>query len=276
MAAGLSRFPRYIIKTENVFSVIREINEILSLTNEPDKLVNTALDTLAQILAIECCWIQTIGDRKKQKLTLAAERGFTEAMKAEITAMDLTHEFTGQIIGMGHKITIPDLSNDGRYGLESFGKAGYKWAAAVPLMTYRCWGLLGTASKSRKLLKKDTPELIMVIGGLIAHAWSKSQMTGGAVRRGNLPDLLTLKPGNPAAVPADTRTDIAPVTPAARTTKDNCSDKLPEIPQEILPPEEPVQNIHEAPHARKPQSKRIDPAFHSHTRKMENFRKTHK
>jgi hypothetical protein len=297
---GFAFFQRYIIKTENVFSIIREINEILSLTNEPDKLVNTALDTISQIMGIEGCWIQTIDDRKNQKLSLAADRGFTDEMKSEIAAMGLKHDFTGQIIGMGNKVTIPDLNNDGAYGLGSFRKAGYKWVVAVPLMTYRAWGLLGTASKNKKLLDKDTAELVMVIGGLIANAWSKAHLSERSPRRGNLPEIVEIKQDEVRVpVPAETATETTPITPSAEATAQEALVPPPDAPNDPLPEEpapvtatnkpaaenNPLPEKHVAFTVVKPPPaenipplnipKAADPAFHSHKRKMENFRKTH-
>jgi hypothetical protein len=247
--------------------VIREINETLSLTNEPQKLINTALDTLSQVLNIECCWIQTIRDRKNQLLSLAADRGFSDKMRSEVASMDLTHDFCGQIIGAGHKIIIPDLNNDGAYGLPSFRAAGYKWLVAVPLMTYRAWGLLGTASKNKKLLEKDTADLIMVIAGLIANALSKAHLSGSSNRRGKQPEVLCLPPDKMTLL-SDTTTITAPVTP-------------PVFSSPTLPPGTPKEEDHlvitvekKASLEKKPQ-KPVDPVFHSHTRKMETFRKTH-
>jgi signal transduction protein with GAF and PtsI domain len=151
----------------------------LSLTNEPKKLANTALDALAQSMDVECCWIQTVTQRKDKRLSLAAERGLSDEMRSEIAAMNLNHDFPGQIIGMGQKIIIPDFSNDGVYELASFRNAGFKWLVAVPLMTYRVYGILGTASRNKKLLRKETADLFMVIAGLIAGALNKTHLSGG-------------------------------------------------------------------------------------------------
>jgi hypothetical protein len=234
-------------------------------------------------------------------------------MRAKITAMGLNDDFAGQIIGMGNKIVIPDLSNDGAYGLSAFHAAGYKWVAAVPLMTYRCWGLLGTASKNKKLLDKDTAELIMVIGGLIANGLSKALVARHESRRpeplrSRLPDILELQPDRaptPVPVPVDTVTETTPVTSSADTTPQESLVNPPDVapanplqeepaavtatqktPEEKSPPpapvppkpapftvvKKPVIEDNPAPNAQKP----VDPAFRSHTRKMESFRKTHK
>jgi hypothetical protein len=229
---------------------ISEISEILSLTNEPDKLANMALDTLSRVLDIECCWIQVINGMKDNKLLLAAERGFSPEIRREIDAMDVGHAFSKQIIGLGHKIIIPNLYHDGLYGLPSFRDSGFKWLVAAPLMTYRVYGILGTASRNRKLLKKDTADLIKVIAGLIATSLSKtylsSQSTGEAepaklvsreVKR--KPVTRVVKPENPADI-------IAPaVIPAPLDTRQT-----------------------------KP-AKSSEGAFPSHIHKMETFRRSH-
>jgi len=259
-------FSRSVIKTESIFSAIREINEILSLTNEPDKLVNTALDSLSQILNIECCWIQTISDRKNQLLTLAADRGLSDSMRAEITGMSLKDDFAGQIIGMGNKIIIPDLNDDGAYGLGSFRAAGYKWLVAVPLMNYRAYGLLGTASKIRKIFDKETPELIMVIAGLIANALSKTYLNGSFQKRYKPLELATTVLEKETPEP-DSRTEIAPETMAV-----NIQPPEPEG----VPPGPEIEPLNASPVvSREKPVKSNDPAFKSHTRKMESFRKMH-
>jgi hypothetical protein len=91
--------------------------------------------------------------------------------------MDLNHKFSGEIIGMGEKIAIPDLNHDGVYGLSSFRAAGYRWLVAVPLMTYRVYGILGTACRNKKSYDKNTTGLIMVVASLIANALSKAELT---------------------------------------------------------------------------------------------------
>jgi signal transduction protein with GAF and PtsI domain len=236
----------------------------LSLSNEPDKLANMALDTLAQVLNIDCCWIQTISDRKHKKLFLAAERGFSPEMQQEIATMDLSHSFSEQIIGLGHQIIIPDLSHDGLYGIPSFKNTGYKWLVAVPLMTYRVHGILGTASRNRKLLKKDTADLIMTIAGLIATALSKANLTQPAPA----PDKHA---GEPAL---QVKEELK--TPAIKASR----EPLKEIKKEHKAPEKKAEEpVHaksvNIPPPNKP-TRRPDGAFHSHAHKMEIFRKSHK
>ncbi len=229
----------------------------MSLTNEPEKLINTALDTLSQIMSLECCWIQTISGAQNQQLFLAAERGFSNEMRSEIISMDMGHDFSRQIIGIGHKIVIPDLNNDGVYWLASFKAAGYKWLVAVPLMTYRVYGILGAASPNKKRLEKETSDLIMVIAGMIASALSKAHLSRSFGSRNKPPESALTEPVKETKLPEakteattkallpDTKIEEKPVAPAA----------------DLAPKKHPP--------------KRVDPVFHSHKRKMESFRKAH-
>jgi hypothetical protein len=325
--------------------MIREVSETLSLSNEPDKLANMALDTVAQVLGVDCCWIQTISDRKHKKLNLAAERGFSPEMRQEIGTMDLSHSFSEQIIGLGHKIIIPDLNNDGLYGIPSFKNTGYRWLVAVPLMTYRAHGILGTASRNRKLLKKETAELIMTIAGMIATSLSKAS----AFHRPPAPEKPALEPvrqiKEALSIQIDTAGDQAkevnkdPKTPEKKaaaeltqhikeepekavkkpapelTEQPKESKKLDRKPvinpigqqQEIVTVKrlkeelKTIENKHQTPlktkvpeaitpHKAKDEvnapakdevnapakpAKHADSAFHSHARKMEQFRKSH-
>lgn len=227
------------IKHENVFAAIRDINEVLSLSNETQNLLNMTLDTLARVLGIECCWVQTI-DARKRLLHLAAERGFSPEMRREIAAVDMGHSFSKQIIGLGNSIVIPDLSANGRWGLPSFRTAGYRWLVAAPLMTYRVHGVLGVASRHKKSLRKETADLVMVIAGLIGTALNKAGLS---------------------------RSSPVPKKPEPSPGKENRNG--PVTPKEEIPPPVP----HELPKDKV--EKPVESAFSRHTSKMKAFRRRH-
>jgi signal transduction protein with GAF and PtsI domain len=136
------------------------------------------LDTLVRVLGTECCWVQTI-DSSRRSLQLVAERGLNSEMRREVSALDMARGFGRQVVGLASAIVIPDLSRDGRYGLTSFRTAGYKWMVAVPLMTYRVHGVLGVASRDKKRLRKETPDLALVIAGLIGTALNRAGLSAG-------------------------------------------------------------------------------------------------
>jgi hypothetical protein len=164
------------IKNGSILTIIKDINEVLALSNEPQQLINMTLDTLTESLRMECCWVQTI-NTSAHSLQLTADRGFNAEMRRELSLMELGNRFSEQIVGLGNEIVIPDLSNDGRYGLSSFRAAGYRWLVAVPLMTYRVHGILGIASRSKKRLHREIVDLITVVAGLIGTALNRSDLS---------------------------------------------------------------------------------------------------
>jgi hypothetical protein len=197
------------------------------------------LDTLAQVLGIECCWVQTI-DARKRLLHLAVERGFSPEMRREIASVDMGHNFGKQIIGLGNSIIIPDLSADGCYGLTSFPIAGYRWLVAAPLMTYRVHGVLGVASRHKKRLRKETADLVRVIAGLIGTALNQAGLSRGS--------------------PVSTKPESPP-----------CEEHhpKPEVAKEEMPPSVPCELPEEN------EEKVAESAFSRHTSKMKVFRRRH-
>jgi hypothetical protein len=235
------------------------------------------------LTGIECLWIQT-SDGKNQPLLLAAERGFSDEMRAEITAMDLGHSFSGEVLGQGGKIIIPNLNHDGMYGLDTFRQAGYHWLVAVPLMTYRACGIMGIASKKKSLLDDEMPELMGVVGGLIANALIKAHLAKDFSVKNKpvkTPEIPLVKPPDKAlAAPPEALIEPPPEAlkdppPAEDKTADIIVVRKiapaiqPEITIDVIkntppalspPPETPLKHTH----------------FHTHSRKMETFRKAHR
>jgi len=161
------------IKKVEFLSIINEVNEALSLSNEPQQLLNTALDTLAGVLCIDCCWVQLMSP-DRQKPILAAYRGFTSSIKQEILSISVEHSLWKEVVGLGHKVIISDLSRDGTFGFYSFIKAGWASIVAVPIRTYRTFGIMGAASRRRKGFRKEISELLTTIGGIVMVAISKA------------------------------------------------------------------------------------------------------
>jgi hypothetical protein len=257
-----------------------------------------SLDTISQVLKAECCWIQTTNSGKGP-LSLVAHRGLSPEMEAEIAAMAIDHDFSEVVIGTGQKIVIPDLSHDGKYGLSSFGSAGYRWLIAVPLLTYRVFGLMGVASRYKKHFQKETPELARVIGGLIASALNKAELSHksldnqkviGASKHENKTEKLPPENKAPKLPDAAKTFPVPTVIEADRPPSGNKSTKLPDpaetspvsiaIEADRLPSEKkstkspdptkmspgPTSNVHTV----------LNDSFHHHTQKMERFRRSHR
>jgi hypothetical protein len=116
---------------------------------------------------------------------------------------------------------------------------------AVPLLTYRVHGVLGVASRDKKRLRKETPDLAMVIAGLIGTALNKAG----------------LSQENPAPE--------KPEPPVSQDTSQN-----PVSPRQE---KQPVADILATPldAARENKEKPSEGAFHRHAHKMNAFRRLH-
>jgi len=161
--------------SDRIFSIITDVNEVLSLANESQKLLDMVLDTLVQLLGVDCCWVQLLRPENR-RLQLAACRGFTPDMERETGSMDLEHSLAYQVAALGHKISISDLSRNRKYGLSSFSQAGFASLVVVPIMTYRIHGIMGIASSSRKRFAGQVSKLLTVIAGLLGTALSKADL----------------------------------------------------------------------------------------------------
>ena len=259
MIRGGSRIP-----VDMVFNAISEISEAISLTNDETKLVNAVLDTLAQVMEVECCWVQTISSNKNM-LSLSAQRGFTADMENEMSDMATNLGFGEQIVGLGQKVVIPDFYNDGLYGLSSFREAGYRWVVAVPMMTYRNHGVVGIASRDKRKFKKETAGLMTVIAGLVGMALIKARL----FRTISVLEKDTASAGGETNRREKTAQKEAPLTQKL---------EKPEVPRpDTGPSPAPPSSREKVTPVRKegkPKTADLD-AFRAHSRKMLSFRRTH-
>ena len=97
-------------------------------------------------------------------------------MRREMATIDLEHRLSNEIIGLGHRVVIPNLSRDGRYDISFLKKAGFYSLIAVPIMTYRVHGMMGLAFRVRRRFDKDFTDLIAVIANLLGMALNKSAL----------------------------------------------------------------------------------------------------
>lgn len=171
-------------KPENIFAIISAVNEVLSVSNEPQQLLEMFLDTLSEVLKIDCCWIQLI-DSESRKLSLAAYRGFTPDMEREISSLDPGWNHSNQIVGIGYKVIIPDLTRDREHSFLSFRRGGIHWLVAVPVRTYRVQGILGIASRTKKQFSNEIADLLMVIAGQLGLATDKANLFQRTINNNN-------------------------------------------------------------------------------------------
>lgn len=124
-------------------------------------------------MGIDCSWIQLANSVSKE-LFLASCRNFTPKMHREMARMDLDHYCGKEVVGLGNRIIIPNLSRDGSYGMAMFERAGFRSLIVVPIKTYKVLGILGAAYRERTKFSKDYSQLFTVIANLVGMALNKN------------------------------------------------------------------------------------------------------
>jgi hypothetical protein len=158
--------------------------------------------------------------------------------------MNMNHCFGREIVGLGHKIIIPNLSRDGSYGMTMFEREGFCSLIAVPIMTYKLHGIMGTAYRDRKRFSNDFSQLLAVIANLLGMALNKC-----------MPKEQTIEPEDrlQKSHAPGTKVSEKENTPAEGSTADE------------------VVVINSTP-----QVEERNKAFQIHAHKMSDFRKSHK
>jgi len=168
-------------KPDKIFRIISEINEAISLSNGNHNVLGTALDALAENFKVRCCWVQLFRPQD-QRLVLAAQRGFTGAMRWELGTSAAAQDLGNRVAVYGHKIVVPHLSRQDAIDLKSFRMARLRSLVAVPMTTYRTSGVLGIASAREKRFGQDAAELLTVIAGMLGTALEKAELYERAAR----------------------------------------------------------------------------------------------
>jgi transcriptional regulator with GAF, ATPase, and Fis domain len=163
-----------LIKNQEIFSIINEVGYVLALSNEPQQLVEMVLDKLLHLLKVDYGWVQLVSSQDRN-LRLVSSRGRKSETIPVLSLMDSQRNL-GERVLVGSKVVVPDLSRDGMYGLSSFGLAGFRSLAVVPIKTYRTQGAIGVASRTRKRLDNEAAELLMTIAGLVGVALNVAEL----------------------------------------------------------------------------------------------------
>jgi GAF domain-containing protein len=180
----------------------------LSLKNEPEQLLDIALDAISKVFEADCCWIQFINP--DNELSLAAFQDFTALLQEKMGRMDLRHPFGKEIAGTGNSIVIPDLSRDGRFDISLFEQEGFRSLVAVPIITYRVHGIMGAAFRARKRFTEDDSGLLSAIAGMIGMAYHKCLLLKTAAGPENLPAPDASTPEQEAAAEDEQSSQVNP------------------------------------------------------------------
>ena len=157
--------------------------------------------------------------------------------------MDISHPLYKEVVGLGNKLMISNLSMDGAYKMTVFEKAGFHSLIAVPITTYKVLGIMGAADRKKGRFNNDFTQLFALVANLVG---------------------VTLSKNTKAQLPVF-KEDSLPVIDNLDSTKKRSSKK-----ETKLMIDNRISNDYdESP------DNRLD-TFHRHDRKMDHFRQSHK
>jgi hypothetical protein len=162
------------MRKDRIFYIINEVNEELSLSNNPRQISNLLLNALTRVMNVDASWVR-LEDAGSQTELLTVTRGLTSAQNLELQAPELRSVLDDRI-GVGDTVIIPDISQDEVLGSTSFVKYGFGCLVVIPLATYQLRGVLGTMWRITKGFDADYTFLLMVIGNLACSALERAAL----------------------------------------------------------------------------------------------------
>jgi hypothetical protein len=170
------------MKKDRIFYIINEVNEGLSLSNNPRQISNLLLNVLTKVMNVDASWVR-LEDAGSQAELLTVTRGLTGTQNKELQAPELRRVLDDRI-GIGDMVIIPDISRDEALSSSTFVSSGFGCLVIVPLVTYQFRGILGTMWRVTKGFDADYAFLLMVIGNLVCSALERSALYERLVGRG--------------------------------------------------------------------------------------------
>jgi hypothetical protein len=174
---------------------------------------------------------------------LASYRNFTADILHEMNYMDSGSILYREVVGLGNKIVIPNLSVDNSYGITAFSKAGFSSLAVVPITTYKVLGIMGAADKKKRRFDNDLTQLLATIANLVGVALSTNST-------------------NHQSVPENNHTAVSREQNARIDKKRSISENR------------PLKKTNPAKDSQKSLDDKLE-SFHRHARQMGAFRKQH-
>ncbi len=157
-------------------SIMNAVGEALSLSDEPQQIIDSVLDTLLKALDIDCCWIHLF-DEKSGELSLAGHRGLTPEMLEKTALMKLGKSLIGRADLSHQPVVIPELLTETKYNSVFPSQAGLHSFATVPMRSRnKTLGVLGGASRAKAQFTPEVVELLTIIGTQIGFVLDRAKL----------------------------------------------------------------------------------------------------
>jgi len=229
----------YPKQATTLLSIVNAVGETISWLNEPQQILDSALDKLLEVLPIDAGWVELF-DEKSGQLTVAAGCGFSPEVRQEMASGQGLSE---QVALSGEPLVIPDLSAGARHGPVSPSRTGLHSYAAVPLRSPgRIRGVLAVASRAKAQFTAEVVELLVTIASQISLALDRAKLYRETREKEEqlrvaLAGQATEQLGSFHAISHELKTPLTSIIAAGELMSEEIKGEAPEAQQKL------VQNI---------------------------------
>ena len=136
-------------KIDRWMGALKAVAEVLAQSREPDEAIAVALDEIAKVSGIDCCWLGVV-DEQNNRLIPGGQRGFTPEMIRQMKSLKLSPGVIGEVFQLKKPVYFADIAADPDFTLTSFVNAGLHSFLVYPVMSEQTVvAVLGVCSRRR-------------------------------------------------------------------------------------------------------------------------------
>jgi signal transduction histidine kinase len=172
-----------LAQRNRALSFLNEIATIASRLSDVNEILDEALARTLQVMEVEAGGIYLL-DEVTDRLQLAAHRGLSDALVAEVQDLAVGEGFSGRVVQSGRPMVVPDVAQDPRLTRSRVREEGLRSLAVVSLTVKgRSLGTLFTVTKHRRGFAVRDVNLLTSIAHQIAGAIENSRLLSAVQRR---------------------------------------------------------------------------------------------
>ncbi len=155
---------RRLLRQNQDLAAVNLISKTLSSSIDLEKVLQSTLAQVLQIMNIETGWVYLL-DGKKNVLRLAYSYGIPDEVAQAIRELGMGEGIAGRVMEKGEPIIIENASKDERIGSLAFKEQGIKSFASIPLYSRtRLIGVMNIGSFGERTISPDDERLLITIG----------------------------------------------------------------------------------------------------------------
>jgi nitrate/nitrite-specific signal transduction histidine kinase len=164
-------------------AALNAIATVVSRSLDLEQVLNDALDKTLEVTEIEAGGIYLLQE-DGEDLTVAAHRGLSPQLVAEIDHLKVGEGFSGQVVQTGEPLVVRNISTDPRLTRLAVSEGGFHAVAAFPLISRsRVLGSVFLTTRGYREFSPQDVELLTSISGQIGVAVENARLFGQAEQR---------------------------------------------------------------------------------------------